>query len=172
MMGFDRATGSARRGVFWGGRGLPVILGLLGCGEGALGNFASGLDLDRCEDTFPVCQTTAGCLLGEGRYIEGRFPGQKQFIVPAPADAVVRVEVFFTDQSAAGVDTEIRWHEPGCFETYRWNSEGRDIFLLAGPNRVLSQSQQVLQGGDHLVEILSDAVADYLLRVQVDVTED
>lgn len=146
----------------------PWWLTAMGCGLSGLGNFTDGRDLDRCEDTFPVCQTTAGCLLSESKYIDGSFPGQRQVIVKAPAEAIIHVEVFFVDQTAAGVDTEIRWHEPACFDTYIWNSEGRDVFLLAGSSLTLSVSQQVFEDGDHLIEIFSDAVADYRLRIRID----
>ncbi|MEO1227554.1 MAG: hypothetical protein AAFZ18_01525 [Myxococcota bacterium] len=140
----------------------------LGCGGGAFGNFTDGLDLDRCDGTFPVCESTAGCVLTETTYTEGEFPGQRQVIVNAPAGAVLNVELFFVEQNAAGLDTEIRWHEPGCFETYRWLSDGEDVFRRAGESRVLAVSQQVREPGDHLVEIFSDAVATYRLRVRVD----
>lgn len=155
-----RAAGTALLGV-----------ALAGCGAGSLGNFTDGATLERCDDTFPVCETTAGCVLGEGRYIEGRFPGQRQVIVSAPAGGVISVQIFFLDQTAAGVDTEIRWHEPGCFDTYRWSSEGQDIFILAGDSRVLEESQQVVESGDHLVEVFSDAVLDYLMKVEVTAEE-
>lgn len=148
-----------------------LVLGLVGCGGGTPGNFTSGLDLDRCEDTFPVCTTTAGCVLTENDYIEGEFPGQRAIIVPAPAEAVIHIDIFFVEQRAAGVDTDIRWHEPGCFDTYRWTSGGQDIFLDAGRDRVLTRSQQVFQDGDHLVEIFSDAIADYFIRARVDAPE-
>ncbi len=144
------------------------LLLLSACGPGSFANFTSGRTVERCEGTFPVCETTAGCVLGAGRYLEGRFPGQRQVIVPAPADSLIHLELFFTDQTAAGVDTEVRWHEPGCFETYRWSSEGRDIFLLAGQNQVLSVFERVFEPGDHLVEVFSDSVSEYLLRVRVE----
>lgn len=147
--------------------GLSWLL-LSGCGAGAFGNFTDGLRLDRCDDTFPVCQTTAGCVLGPQEYIEGQFPGQRQFIVPAAANAVVAVEIFFRDATASGVDSEIRWHEPGCFETQRWQSRGQDIFLISGQDQVLRQERQVEEDGDHLIEVFSDAVLDYFLRVQID----
>lgn len=148
--------------------GVAALCLPTGCGVGALGNFADGLTLDRCADTYPVCETTAGCVLSNASYVEGSFPGQRQFIVPAPADAVITVDLFLDDQTAAGTDTEIRWHEPECFDTYRWTSGGADIFLIAGRSQILSRSQQVTEAGDHLVEIFSDAVVDYLLRVRVD----
>lgn len=154
--------------------GLLSSLGFIeaGCGVG-LGNFTDGLELDRCDSTFQVCEAgVGGCILGQGRYIEGTFPGVRQFIVPAPAESVIVVEVFFLEQVASGVDTTITWHEPGCFETYQWSSEGQDIFLLADRDRVLTQGQQVFQDGDHLVEVFSDAIATYQLRVRVDAFAD
>lgn len=148
---------------------LPMLLlCCCGLGLGAEGNFTLGLSRDRCDGTFPICQTTAGCTMGTGRYIEGRFPGTRSFIVPAPEEAVITVHIFFKTQMATGIDTEILWHEPGCFDTYQYLSEGRDIFLEAGDDKVFSRSQQVFLEGDHLVEIFSDAVADYVVKVDVE----
>lgn len=138
------------------------------CGTGPESNFTLGLELDRCDQSFPVCQTTAGCVLTTDRYLEGAFPGTRQFIVPAAEEQVITVDIFFRTQEAIGVDTEILWSEPGCFDTYQYRSNGRDIFREAGNDRVLSVGQQVFLGGDHLVEVFSDAVAEYLLRVRVD----
>ncbi|MEL7368147.1 MAG: hypothetical protein AAFN74_04480 [Myxococcota bacterium] len=140
----------------------------VGCGVGPESNFTLGLELDRCDGTFPVCQTTAGCILTPDRYLEGSFPGARQFIVPSLAEAVITVDIFFQTQVATGIDTEILWSEPGCFDAYQFRSDGRDIFFEAGNDRILSVSQQVFLDGDHLVEVFSDAVADYLLRVRVD----
>lgn len=147
---------------------IAVLASLLtGCGLGAEGNFTGGLELDRCDGTYPVCQTTAGCTLGVGKYVEGKFPGAREFVVPAPEEAIVTVRIFFRTEVATGVDTEILWHEPGCFDTYQYASEGADIFLEAGNDRILEKSQQVFLGGDHLVEVFSDAVAEYLLAIEV-----
>lgn len=147
--------------------GIVLLLGLAGCGFGAEGNFTLGLDLERCDGTFPVCQTTAGCTMGATRYLEGSFPGTREFIVSTPEDSVITVEIYFKTQRATGIDTEIRWYEPGCFDDYRYQSEGRDIFLDAGPDRILSKSAQMYLPGDHLVEIVSDSLADYALRIDV-----
>lgn len=147
-----------------------VATGLLatGCGFGSEGNFTSGLTRDRCDGTFPVCQTTAGCTMGVGKYIEGSFPGARQFIVSAPEESIITVRIFFRSQVATGIDTEILWHEPGCFDTYQYRSGGSDIFLEAGNDQILEKSQQVFLSGDHLVEIISDSVAEYLLAVEVE----
>ncbi len=148
--------------------GIVLLLGLAGCGFGAEGNFTLGLDLERCDGTFPVCQTTAGCTMGATRYLEGSFPGTREFIVSTPEDSVITVEIYFKTQRATGIDTEILWYEPGCFDTYQYLSEGRDIFEEAGPDRIFSKSQQVFLPGDHLIEIHSDALADYAIRVDVE----
>ena len=150
---------------------LPLLLAGCNFGLGAEGNFTGGLSRDRCDGTFPICQTTAGCTMGTGRYIEGQFPGSRQFIVPAPEEALITVHIFFKTQIATGIDTEILWHEPGCFDTYQYLSEGRDIFLEAGNDKVFSQSKQVFLEGDHLVEIYSDAVGEYLIKVEVETAE-
>ncbi|MCK6552942.1 hypothetical protein L6R52_44375, partial [Myxococcota bacterium] len=111
---------------------------------------------------------TAGCTLGVGKYVEGSFPGARQFIVPAPEEAIIKVKIFFREAVATGVDTEILWHEPGCFDTYQYASEGADIFLDAGNDKIFERQRQVFLAGDHLVEVFSDAVADYLLSVEVE----
>lgn len=139
-----------------------------GCGFGAEGNFTAGLSRDRCDGTFPVCQTTAGCTMGVGKYVEGSFPGARQFIVPAPEESIITLRVFFRSQIATGIDTEILWHEPGCFDTYQYLSEGADIFLEAGDDLIFEQSKQVFLSGDHLVEVISDAVAEYIIAVEVE----
>lgn len=162
-MSLQNGRGAWARGAQW----LGFLLVLGGCDAG-LGNFTDGRTLIRCEDTFPVCQTTAGCVLGERQYLEGRFPGQRQFIVQAPADSLIGVELFFVEQTASGLETEIRWNEPGCFDFQIWNSEGQDIFRLAGQDNVLSQTRQVFESGDHLIEVFSDAVIDYRLRITID----
>ncbi len=148
---------------------LPATLCLfLGCGFGAEGNFTAGLSEDRCEDTFPICQTTAGCTMGTGRYVSGSFPGAREFIVPAPAEATIKLSIFFKSQMATGANTDIRFHEPGCFDTYQFLSDGRDIFLQAGNDRVFETTQQIFLDGDHLVEVFSDAVAEYILKIEVE----
>ncbi len=156
-------------------RAFVLALGLsggglaTGCGIGSESAFTSGLDLTECNGTFPICATTAGCILGPGQYLEGAFPGARQFIVVTPdEESVITVDIFFRTQEAVGFDTEISWFEPGCIDVFRYRSGGIDIFQEAGNDRVLSVSQQVFEVGEHLVEVFSDARAEYLIRAQVD----
>ena len=144
----------------------PLLLSA-GCGLSAAENFSRGLTRDRCDGTYPICASTAGCVMGENRYLEGAFPGSREVIVPAPAESLITVRLFFVTQGAHGLDTRILIHEPGCIDTYEWASEGRDIFLEAGSDRVLEVRREVFLEGDHLVEVASDAVADYAFTVEV-----
>lgn len=148
---------------------LAVALAALGsgCGLSASDNFTRGLTEDRCDGTYPICATTAGCVLGENRYLKGSFPGTREVIVPAPAESIVTVRLFFVEQVAHGLDTRILLSEPGCIDTYEWASEGIDIFLEAGNDRVLEVTQEVFLDGDHLLEVSSDSVSDYVVQVEV-----
>lgn len=145
---------------------IPLVFAS-GCGLSAADNFTRGLTRDRCDGTYPICSTTAGCVMGENRYLEGSFPGSRELIVPAPAESIVTVRLFFVTQGAHGLDTRILISEPGCIDTYEWASEGQDIFIEAGSDRVLEVSREVYLDGDHLVEVASDSVADYAITVEV-----
>ncbi len=146
---------------------LVLVAGLGGCGLSAQDNFTRGLSKDRCDGTYPICATTAGCVMGEKRFLEGSFPGGREVIVPAPADSIIVVRLFFTTQVAHGEDTRILISEPGCIDTYEWASEGRDIFLEAGSDRTIEVRQEVFLDGDHLLQVASDAVAEYIVQVDV-----
>lgn len=128
--------------------------------------FIGDAALDTCDGAWPICQTMAGCRLGEGEYIEGRFPGGRSFIVSTRGAARIRLSLLLGDQLSAGSDTEIRWYEPGCFERYTFASEGRDVFRDTDESGVFNVSQLVHEGGDHLVELYSDAYCSYLLKVK------
>lgn len=149
--------------------GVVTAVGLLsaGCGLSAADNFTRGLTEERCEGTYPICSTTAGCVLGEQRYLQGSFPGTREVIVPAPEGSIITVRLFFTEQVAHGLDTRILLSETGCIDTYEWASEGIDIFLEAGSDRTLEKRWEVYSDGDHLLEVSSDAIADYVVHVEV-----
>ncbi|MGF1511744.1 MAG: hypothetical protein ACFB9M_19790 [Myxococcota bacterium] len=149
---------------------LPLAsLGVLGgCGFGAEGTFVDGRRLDDCFDTIPACSVTAGCRLGGDRYIETNFPGSVNFIVPAPAEAEIRIGMFFRNARAIGLETQVLVNEPGCFETYEWVPPTADIFRLAGEDQTLIVTQQVFFSGEHLVEIFSDSTTEVLIRAEVE----
>jgi hypothetical protein len=145
---------------------LETICGLCACGvsEGA---FIEGADLDPCLANVPVCQTTAGCMMGEAKYIEGDFPGYASFVVTTPADTTIAVLLFFKSRNHPGEDTEIIWFEPGCRDSYRYESNGEDVFAKAGGDQIFAQEKKVRQAGDHLIQIYSDANCHFFARVEL-----
>jgi hypothetical protein len=144
-----------------------LIMGLLcGCGVSE-SDFIAGADHDPCMANVPVCQTGAGCTMGETKYIEGNFPGFVNFVVTTPADTKIVVKIFFKTRKHPGEDTTIDWYEPGCHDSYTYESMGADVFAIAGGDRVFSQGQKVRMSGDHLVEVYCDATTHYFIRVGV-----
>lgn len=148
--------------------GAAALASLSGCSFGSEATFTAGAVFNACDNSIPVCNTTAGCkLIEEDSYIEGAFPGFKQFIVPTAGEAIIRVRLLWRTQLSPGADTEVLWYEPACVEVHRWESQGVDIFEQSGRDGIWQQHHRVYREGDHLVEIRSDAVGEYLLRTQV-----
>ncbi|MBM4319982.1 MAG: hypothetical protein FJ125_08465 [Deltaproteobacteria bacterium] len=151
---------------------LPLLLGALlaagaaGCSAEEL--FIDGATLDRCDGSWPICQTVAGCRLEADEYLEGRFPGGRRFIVRTAGPARIVLVLLFDDQRSTGTDTEVFWYEPGCFERYTFSSEGRDVFRAAGETGLYEVARRVHEGGDHLIELHSDAFCSYLLKARVE----
>ena len=142
------------------------MLALTACGVDE-GDFIAGAKFDPCESNIPICQYTAGCAMGESKYIEGDFPGYVNFLVTTPADTTVVVKLFFKTRDHPGEDTEIIWYEPGCNDSYEYRSDGDDIFSIAGGDRVFAREQKLRQKGDHWIEIFSDARTHYFVRVDL-----
>ena len=146
-------------------RTLPLLLALAGCTAEDV--FIGDRALDPCDGSWPVCTFRAGCNLNEREYLEGAFPGSRRFIVETDGEATIRVTVLFRNEISPGADTEIHWYEPGCFERYSYRSEGADLFREAGSSGLLEKERAVYRPGDHLIEVFSDAVAGYLLRIDL-----
>jgi hypothetical protein len=148
--------------------GLP-LLGLLGSGclFTASGGFATGRDESICDGTVPVCASAGGCVLDEDHFLKGEFPGLRRFIVRTTREAEISITVFFEEARAPGADTNIYIYESGCVERFAYETAGRDIFREAGPDMEFTWSARVYQEGDHLVEVNSDALTAYLMKVDV-----
>lgn len=136
-------------------------------------SFIGGREEMLCDGVWPVCKGKfAGCLLDPDRHIKGSFPGTRKFLVETPAgDWSIRVLLFLEDRLSPGTETEIRWYEPGCAEEYRYQLSTHklagDLFEQAGRSQVFSQEQAVVDYGDHLIEVYSDATCRYDLRVEL-----
>lgn len=143
-------------------------LGTGGCNIGSEAAFIDAAALNDCIDELPACNTTAGCkLVEEESYIEGSFPGQRSFLVPTEGEAVIRVKIYWRSQLGPGSDTEITWFEPACVEDFRYESQGADVFRDSNAQGIFVKEQRVFRAGEHLVQVRSDAVGDYLMRTEV-----
>ncbi len=147
---------------------LPILM-LQACSLSSEDTFIQGARKDPCDNAIPVCSYTAGCRLTEGEnYIEGSLPGYRSFIVPTAGEADISVIFYFRTQEAPGSDTEVLWYEPGCRDLYDHYLPGIDLFRQVGNDRLWTVVGTVFQEGDHLIEIRSDASAEFLLKVEID----
>jgi len=148
--------------------GMVMILAglLMGCG-GRRDAFIAGRALDRCNQVWPVCDTVAGCLIGEESYLEGRFPGEGRLVVQVPEPSTVRMHVYVENQGAAGAETVVTWYEERCRSRIRASSSGKNFFAEAEQVGEYIRDADLSGVGDHLVEFQSDAQADYVVKVEI-----
>lgn len=145
-----------------------LFLWLAACDPGAEAEFTRGKALDACLQTIPACPGQyAACVLDSSRYAERRFPGAFSFLVDAPPEAEIEIAMFLRDQRDAGFDTRIFWNEPGCSDVHVFESEGRDLFTEAEDTGIIFKKETVYEGGEHLIEIISDMQANVLVSVDV-----
>ncbi|MCK5796747.1 MAG: hypothetical protein KAI47_06180 [Deltaproteobacteria bacterium] len=155
----------------------PAILAA-GCFPGtSKAAFIAGADELRCSGVYPVCQgQVAGCMLDNGHYLAGVFPGSRKFLVETPhGDWKIRVKLFLDPTVGPrfpGTDLEIAWFEPGCTDQYDFklskdNTTAGDLFERAGRDNVFSTEHSIVDPGDHLVTIFSDATTRYILKVEL-----
>lgn len=145
-----------------------LVTATAGCQFGSEATFIGRRALDTCDLELPVCNTTAGCKLTEEEgYLEGQFPGQRSFLVPTAGEATIRLSILWRTRLGPGADTEIVWHEPACVDAFRYESQGADVFADSNEQGIFVQQQKVFREGEHLIEIRSDATAEYLLRTDV-----
>jgi hypothetical protein len=152
-----------------------LVMAMSGCiGTTSESSFIGDREIDLCEGTYNQCKgQVAGCKLDESFYIEGSFPGQRKFLVETrQGDWKVRVSLFLRDpRLSPGTETEVTWFEPGCTDEYKFKLSksviSGDLFEQAGRSQVFEVEQNVVEPGDHLITVWSDAVCRYLLRVEV-----
>ncbi|MCS6912793.1 MAG: hypothetical protein RMK29_11490 [Myxococcales bacterium] len=147
-------------------RWLLVLALLSGCGTSA-GGFIGTRTLNRCEGSYPVCNSAAGCVLDESQYTEGTLPGERRVIFRTDGPARVRVRLLFIEERSPGKSTLIEWNELGCSSQKVFSFMGRDIFQIAGESQQLSVEQPLQTRGDHLIRLISDATARYQMRIEI-----
>lgn len=123
--------------------------------------------LDQCNDSYPSCNQPTGCILDKDHYVEGVFPGVRRVVVVSEEiNTEFSVRIFLRTEKASGTELLVNLYETDCSinpDDGRVNLLDVDIFDEAGDDRMLVFDLNVFQKGEHLLEIYSDASAEYLL---------
>lgn len=147
---------------------MLLVATLLGCDPISAEAFKENRALDLCVQVIPACPGLyAACVLDETRYTEQEFPGAFSFVVEADPEATIEVLLYIVQGRDVGLETQIFWNEPGCSDVYAYDSEGRNLFAEAEDTGIISKSKRVFEGGEHLIEIISDMQAHTLVSVDV-----
>ncbi len=137
-----------------------------GCGN-AKDDFVAARVLDRCNQSLPVCNSLANCLLGEESYISGRFPGEGKVIIQTASPSTVTVSFLFQDITAAGDITSIVFNETGCKSNTRIEVAGQTVTQESTLTGVFKRSADLQEAGDHLIDFQSGTEATYTMKVDV-----
>ena len=146
--------------------GLALLVWLCGCSSGR-DDFIGARVLDPCNGSWPVCNQTASCYIGNQSYIEGRFPGQGKIIVRLDQPSEIKVSFYFDNITAVGSLTSIVWYETGCTASIRSDVEGQTVATESNHAGVFARSANLLEKDEHLVSFKSDLEATYLMKVEI-----
>ena len=122
-----------------------------------------------CDRSYWICDVTAGCQLDDEHYVSGAFPGTRRLLVEtAPERSVIQMQLFLSELLSPGTELVVQLRAPDCSlnaELGRVHLVGADLAAEAGSDQTLTLTLHAGEPGEHLVEIYSDAIADYLLVV-------
>lgn len=142
------------------------VLALLGCSSTEEEFIGSRVE-DACDGTWPVCATTAGCILGDRSYVSGRFPGTAKGVVQLFEPSEVTASLLLTEMASTGDETVFSFFEDRCRARIREAVTGKVLMDEAARTGIVTRSADLTGIGDHLVEITSDARMSYFLKVDV-----
>ena len=141
-------------------------MGTSGCID-ERGQFVFGRVADRCNTEWPICDTIAGCLLGDSSYIEGKFPTNGKIAVQLFEPSTVTVAFFLQNVAGAGEETSINFFEDRCRSRTRVTIAGKTFVGEAEQSGEVRRSVDLSGVGDHLIEYTSDARLQFLMKVEV-----
>ena len=162
-----QATGCRLWGLLVGGIFGIVAATLGGCDPSSEAAFTQGRGYHPCLEIIPACPGQyAACVLDEGNYTYADFPGDVSVMASANPEVEIEVLMYLSDQRDAGVSTLIYWNEPGCSDVYTYDSAGVNLFEDT-PDHIIRERHIVHQGGQHLIEIISDMQAHVDLAIRL-----
>src|SRR4051794_14551505 len=146
---------------------VAVAVLLQGCID-EKGQFIFGRVADRCNTEWPICDTIAGCLLGDSSYIEGKFPTTGKVGVQLFEPSTVTVSFFLENVAGAGEETGIDFFEDRGRARVRVAIEGKTFVGESEQSGGVVTRHADLSGiGDHLIQYTSDARLKLLMKVDV-----
>ena len=145
---------------------MLLVVWLCGCSS-SRDDFIGARVLDACNGSWPVCNVTASCYIGNESYIQGRFPGNGKVIVRLDQPSEIKVSFYFDNLSAVGTLTSIVWYETGCTGSIRSDVDGQTVATESNQTGVYERSANLLENDEHLVSFQSDLEATYLMKVDV-----
>ena len=143
-----------------------AALGLFACTSDRSAFIGSRV-LDSCNQNWQVCETTVGCILGPESYAAGSLPQSFGFIVQLGEPSTVRLHVFLDNATAAGTNTGLIFNAVGCGSSIPFNLTGDDFLKESQTQGEVVREALLTDIGDHLIQVESDARADYLVKVDV-----
>jgi hypothetical protein len=145
---------------------VAFVFMLSGCMD-ERGQFIFGRVQDKCDTEWPICDTIAGCLLGDSSYVEGKMPTTRKIAVQLFEPSTVTVSFFLEQVAGAGTETAINFFEDRCRSRIRVSLEGKTFIGEQEQAGIVKRSADLSGIGDHLIEFVSDARLQYLLKVDV-----
>jgi hypothetical protein len=139
----------------------------VGCSS-SQGDFTSGLVDDPCDQFYPACNSSVGCILTNTSYTSGTFPGMGSFLVQTDGPSTVEVHFFLENPTSIGTETYITWYESGCTSSFQQTFTGKVFVNQAeAANGEFVASQQLSSPGDHLISYQSDTTSTFLVKVVI-----
>lgn len=146
---------------------VPVFL-LLGCVNDDR-VFTQGRIQDLCNEAIPVCGRTAGCTVDDREFIRGNFPGGQRFIVRTEFPDQRLIARFLLDEmNFPGTEMLVQAYSSDCGDYDETLHTDRDLFQLAGDDRIIDFDLSLPDRGDHLVEVFSDMNAAFTLSMSLE----
>ncbi len=144
---------------------LPLVL-FVSCGN-VTEQFIGTRVLDVCDGTWPVCDNTVGCLLGDRSYLTGRFPGKNRLAIRLVEPSKVTVSLLLTETQASGDQAVFNFYEDRCRARIRTEIAGKTFITENEQIGFVERSAELTGEGDHLIEFESDSKARYTAKVDV-----
>ena len=135
-----------------------------GCGD-AESIFTEGRIEKRCNDSVPICNKKASCVLLDDQYLHDDFPGGKIFMIRTEDESTTMFARFLLiEPRAPGTELLVRVHSTSCGSFAEGSTRDQDLFDYAGDDGLIEYELEVEGRGDHLVEIFSDMSSEFLFR--------